>query len=44
MRSGASDEELADLVRGTVWRKWSGHRINHPDFVQPERSMSSIGG
>ena len=44
MRAGASDEELADLVRGTVWRKWSGHRINHPDFVQPERSMSSIGG
>jgi GTP 3',8-cyclase len=27
-----------------VWRKWSGHRINHPDFVQPERSMSMIGG
>ena len=44
MRAGASDQELAALVRGTVWRKWSGHRINHPDFVQPERSMSSIGG
>jgi cyclic pyranopterin phosphate synthase len=44
MRSGASDEELEGLIRATVWRKWSGHRINHPDFVQPERSMSAIGG
>jgi cyclic pyranopterin phosphate synthase len=44
MRAGASDDELAGLIRDTVWRKWSGHRINHPDFVQPERSMSMIGG
>ena len=44
MRSGASDAELEALIRRTVWRKWSGHRINHPDFVQPERSMSMIGG
>jgi cyclic pyranopterin phosphate synthase len=44
MRAGASDDELERLVRRAVWRKWSGHRINHPDFVQPERSMSMIGG
>ncbi len=44
MRSGASDEDLAALIRSNVWAKWSGHRINHPDFVQPERSMSMIGG
>ena len=44
MRGGASDEELEALIRTTVWRKWSGHRINHPDFVQPARSMSMIGG
>ena len=44
MRDGASDEELAGLIRTTVWRKWSGHRINHADFVQPARSMSMIGG
>jgi cyclic pyranopterin phosphate synthase len=44
LRSGASDDELAELVRDAVWSKWSGHRINHPDFVQPERSMSMIGG
>jgi cyclic pyranopterin phosphate synthase len=44
MRAGASDAELETLIRTSVWRKWSGHRINHPDFVQPERSMSAIGG
>jgi len=44
MRSGADDAELEALIRRTVWRKWSGHRINHPDFVQPARSMSMIGG
>jgi GTP 3',8-cyclase len=44
MRGGASDEELALLIREAVWGKWSGHRINHADFVQPARSMSMIGG
>jgi GTP 3',8-cyclase len=44
MRDGASDRELEQLIRANVWGKWSGHRINHPDFVQPERSMSMIGG
>jgi GTP 3',8-cyclase len=44
LRDGATDDELAGLIRRNVWRKWSGHRINHPDFLQPERSMSSIGG
>jgi cyclic pyranopterin phosphate synthase len=44
MREGASDDELAALIRGDVWRKWSGHRIDHADFVQPARSMSMIGG
>ena len=44
MRGGASDDELALLIREAVWGKWSGHRINHADFVQPARSMSMIGG
>jgi cyclic pyranopterin phosphate synthase len=44
MRAGASDPELAGLIREAVSRKWAGHRINHPDFVQPQRSMSMIGG
>ena len=32
------------LIREAVWAKWSGHRVNHADFVQPARSMSAIGG
>jgi cyclic pyranopterin phosphate synthase len=44
LRDGASDEELARLVREGIWNKWEGHRINHPDFVRPARSMSMIGG
>jgi GTP 3',8-cyclase len=44
LRSGATDQELAGLIRDGVWRKWEGHRINHPDFVRPDRSMSMIGG
>ena len=44
LRSGASDADLETAIRAAVWTKWSGHRINHPDFVQPERSMSMIGG
>ena len=44
LRDGASDDDLEGLIRGAVWTKWSGHRVNHPDFVQPARSMSAIGG
>jgi GTP 3',8-cyclase len=44
MRGGATDDELALIVRRTVWAKWSGHRVNHAAFVQPARSMSMIGG
>ncbi|MEW6058681.1 MAG: GTP 3',8-cyclase MoaA [Actinomycetota bacterium] len=44
LRSGAADDEIALLIRISLRRKWSGHRINHPDFLRPERSMSMIGG
>jgi GTP 3',8-cyclase len=44
LREGASDAELELLIRHGLWSKWSGHRINHADFVQPARSMSMIGG
>jgi cyclic pyranopterin phosphate synthase len=44
LRAGASDGELEQLIRRGVWAKWSGHRVNHEDFVQPARSMSAIGG
>ena len=39
-----SDEELEGQIRQNVWRKWEGHKINHPDFQRPARSMSMIGG
>ena len=44
LRDGASDDDLQRLIRDAVWKKWSGHRVNHADFVQPARSMSAIGG
>jgi cyclic pyranopterin phosphate synthase len=44
LREGATDAELAALIQAEMWRKARGHGINEPDFVQPERPMSSIGG
>jgi cyclic pyranopterin phosphate synthase len=44
LRAGASQEEISEIVRRAMWAKGAGHRINHPDFVQPARSMSAIGG
>ncbi len=44
LRSGATDDELADLAKACVAAKWAGHRIGKPDFVRPSRSMSMIGG
>jgi cyclic pyranopterin phosphate synthase len=44
LRSGATDEELADFIVAAVWKKETGHKINQPDFIKPDRSMSVIGG
>jgi cyclic pyranopterin phosphate synthase len=44
LRSGASDEEIAALVRRNVAGKWLGHEINSAKFVPPPRPMYSIGG
>jgi len=44
LRSGASDAEIEAVIRAAVWAKWEGHKINHPDFERPSRSMSMIGG
>jgi cyclic pyranopterin phosphate synthase len=44
LRDGASDDELAGLIRGEMWRKARGHGIDKPNFEQPERPMSAIGG
>jgi GTP 3',8-cyclase len=44
MRAGASDAGLERMIREAVWGKELKHRINQPGFVQPERTMSAIGG
>jgi GTP 3',8-cyclase len=44
LRSGADDTELAELIRDAVHRKELKHRVNEPGFVQPDRTMSAIGG
>ncbi|MFC7448058.1 GTP 3',8-cyclase MoaA [Rhodococcus daqingensis] len=44
LRSGADDEELAQLWRGAMWNKWAGHGINVDGFTPPQRSMGAIGG
>lgn len=49
LRSGASDEALAQRWQDAMWLKPKAHGMDHvgldaPDFVQPDRSMSAIGG
>ena len=44
LRAGATGPELAALIQAEMWRKARGHGIDKPDFVQPKRPMSSIGG
>ncbi|PPF39202.1 GTP 3',8-cyclase MoaA [Rathayibacter sp. AY1A3] len=44
MRAGADDHEVAQLWRGAMWAKPAGHEMNRAGFVQPERTMSAIGG
>jgi cyclic pyranopterin phosphate synthase len=44
MRAGADDAQLAAIWRRAVAVKLPGHGINDPDFLQPARPMSAIGG
>ncbi|GGQ73938.1 GTP 3',8-cyclase MoaA [Kitasatospora griseola] len=44
LRSGASDAELAELWRAAMWGKKAGAGIDDPEFLQPARPMSAIGG
>jgi GTP 3',8-cyclase len=44
MRRGASDEELAEFVRGVIQKKEARHHIGEPDFVPASRTMVHIGG
>ncbi|HTS25432.1 MAG TPA: GTP 3',8-cyclase MoaA [Bryobacteraceae bacterium] len=44
IRSGASDEEIAALIRRNIAGKWIGHEIGSSKFVAPPRPMYAIGG
>lgn len=44
LRAGASDDELAALMRLDVAGKRPGHGMDDPGFLQPDRPMSAIGG
>jgi cyclic pyranopterin phosphate synthase len=44
MQRGASDEQLADFIRGVVQKKEERHHIGEPDFVPASRTMVHIGG
>ena len=44
LRSGANDAVVVDRLREIVWQKEARHHIGEPEFVQPQRSMSCIGG
>ncbi|HEV7857882.1 MAG TPA: GTP 3',8-cyclase MoaA [Pyrinomonadaceae bacterium] len=44
MRGGASRAEIIEYIQGVVMKKEPRHHINDPDFMQPARTMSFIGG
>jgi GTP 3',8-cyclase len=44
LRGGASRDELVQFILASVEKKEDRHHINDPQFVQPLRTMSCIGG
>jgi cyclic pyranopterin phosphate synthase len=44
LRDGADDHELEQIIRDAVWRKELKHHVGDPGFIQPDRTMSAIGG
>jgi len=44
VRNGATDGDIERFFVDVVQQKEPGHRINEPDFVQPDRTMVYIGG
>jgi cyclic pyranopterin phosphate synthase len=44
LRGGATDAELAVRMQAAVRGKKAGHGIDDPEFLQPDRPMSAIGG
>ncbi|MCW2653541.1 MAG: molybdenum cofactor biosynthesis protein MoeA [Mycobacterium sp.] len=44
LRGDADDAAVEAAWRAAMWSKPAGHGINDPNFVQPTRPMSAIGG
>ncbi len=44
LRAGADDDRIAEAWRMAMWGKRAGHGIDNPEFLQPVRPMSAIGG
>lgn len=44
LRDGSDDAAIEQAWRAAMWTKKAGHGINDPDFIQPDRPMSAIGG
>jgi cyclic pyranopterin phosphate synthase len=44
LRGGASRAEIIEYVESVVMKKEPRHYINDPEFMQPARTMSFIGG
>lgn len=44
VRSGASKTEIIEFIREVVFKKEPKHLINETKFIQPDRTMSFIGG
>ncbi|MDQ3755967.1 MAG: GTP 3',8-cyclase MoaA [Acidobacteriota bacterium] len=44
IRNGATRAEIVEYIEGVIMKKEPRHYINDPDFRQPARTMSFIGG
>ena len=44
LRNSASDQDISAELKKMVLQKEARHHIGEPEFVQPERTMSCIGG
>ncbi|MGH9820389.1 MAG: GTP 3',8-cyclase MoaA [Pyrinomonadaceae bacterium] len=44
VRGGASRAEIVEYIEAVALKKEPSHHINDPEFIQPSRTMSFIGG
>ena len=44
LRSNGTDRQIGQLIQQAVLLKKTGHGIDQPNFVRPERTMHQIGG